>query len=54
MCGLAAEADAIGTQFWPCETRARQKHYRKRRIRAGGCTRLTQLLRLLHHQELLT
>jgi len=56
MCGLAAEADTIGAQF--CLTTrdysARQRHYHTRRIRIVGCARLTQLLRLLHHEELLT
>ena len=39
---------------WPRETSARQRHHRTRCVRIGGCTRLVQLLRLLHREELLT
>ena len=37
---------------WPHETRACQGHYHTKCVRVGGCARLTQLLRLLHHEEL--
>ena len=58
-----AEADAIGEQqlkqmqserssVWPRETSGRQRHYHARWVRVGGCARLTQLLWLLHREEL--
>ena len=47
----AAEADTVRAQF-SLTTRdysARQRHYCTWHVRVGGCTRLMQLLRLLHH-----
>ena len=60
--GAAAEADTVGEQqlkrtqsghssAWPRDC-AHQRCYCTRSVRAGGCARLTHLLRLLHHEEL--
>jgi len=61
--GAAAEENTVGEQHlkwtqlghssvWPRKTSARQRDYRTRRVRVGGCARLVQFLRLMHHEEL--
>ena len=51
--GSSSQSGQSGSSsVWPRETRACQRHYRTRRVRVWGWARLTQLLQLLHCEEL--